>query len=223
MSQSRILVVDDEESIRDFVKIALEFEGYLVEEASTGEQGLQRFQSLRPALVILDWMLPDLEGIEVCRRIRGVSQTPILLLTARTELEDRVLGLDSGADDYLCKPFKMKELQARVRALLRRSGADIGNILTFGEIRLDVSTRAVTRAIQAVDLTAREFELLELFLRNPRRVLTREAVMSQLWGWQDDGSQNALEAHISALRRKLGDAERQLIRTVRGVGYCLGG
>ena len=223
MSQSRILVVDDEESIRDFVRIALEFEGYVVDEACTGEQSLQLFQSSRPALVILDWMLPDLEGIEICRRIRGVSQTPVLLLTARTEVEDRVMGLDSGADDYLCKPFKMKELQARVRALLRRSGADPGNCLSFGEIRLEVSTRAVTRAGQAVNLTAREFELLELFLRNPRRLLTKEALITHLWGWDQDGSQNALEAHISALRSKLADLDRQLIRTVRGVGYCLGG
>jgi len=168
-------------------------------------------------------MLPDLEGIEICRRIRGVSQTPVLLLTARTEVEDRVMGLDSGADDYLCKPFKMKELQARVRALLRRSGADPGNSLSFGEIRLEVSTRAVTRAGQAVNLTAREFELLELFLRNPRRLLTKEALITHLWGWDQDGSQNALEAHISALRSKLADLDRQLIRTVRGVGYCLGG
>lgn len=223
MSQSRILVVDDEESILDFVKMALEFEGYVVDAADTGERGLQLFQESRPALAILDWMLPDIEGVEVCRRIRAVSQVPVLLLTARTELEDRVLGLDSGADDYLCKPFKMKELQARVRALLRRSGAEPGNRLSFGELRMDVSSRVVTIGSEAVELTAREFDLLHLFLQNPRRVLTKSALITHLWGWDQDGSHNALEAHVSALRGKLGDGERQMIRTVRGVGYCLGG
>ena len=223
MSKTRILVVDDEESILDFVTMALEYEGYEVVTAQSGRQALEVYRTAHPALLILDWMLPDLDGLEVCRQVRALSTVPIMMLTARGQLEDKVKGLDSGADDYLPKPFKLQELQARVRALLRRSGADPGNTLSFGEIVAHLGNRTVTREDANVELTAREFELLELFLRNPRHVLTKEQILNQIWGWDYDGNTNVVEVHVSALRSKLGDSERRLIRTVRGTGYSLGG
>ncbi|MBI3964603.1 MAG: response regulator transcription factor, partial [Chloroflexi bacterium] len=152
-----------------------------------------------------------------------ISDVPILMLTAKGELDDKVLGLESGADDYLPKPFKFKELLARVRALLRRAGADQGRTLTFADLVLDRATREVTRAGRSVDLTLREYELLELLLRRPRQIFTREQILNHLWGWEFNGDTNVVEVHVSALRAKLGDQDRRLIRTVRGVGYGLGG
>jgi two-component system response regulator MprA len=223
MSKTMILVVDDEESILDFVTMALKYDGYEVSTATSGREALEAYRTHHPALVILDWMLPDLDGLAVCREIRSVSPVPILMLTARAQLEDKVTGLDSGADDYLCKPFKLQELQARVRALLRRTGVETGNTLTFGDLSMNTATRVVTRAESPVEITAREFDLLEMFLRNPRHVLTKEQILNQLWGWEYEGNANVVEVHVSALRSKLGDNERRIIRTVRGTGYSLGG
>ncbi|CAM9716142.1 unnamed protein product [Phaeothamnion confervicola] len=223
MSKTRILVVDDEESIIDFVTMALEYEGYEVITASNGRAALELYRTERPQLLVLDWMLPDVDGLQVCREVRALSTVPILMLTARCQLEDKVQGLDSGVDDYLAKPFKMAELQARIRALLRRSGVDPGNTLTFGDIVAHLANRTLFKDGAAIEVTAREFELLELFLRNPRHVLTKEQILSQLWGWDYDGATNVVEVHISALRQKLGDTDRKLIRTVRGIGYSLGG
>jgi DNA-binding response OmpR family regulator len=223
MSKPKILVVDDEESIVDFVTMALEHEGYEVVAANNGQQALDSFGRERPAAVILDWMLPDLDGLAVCQKIRQLSPTPVLMLTARGEWEDRVRGLDAGADDYLSKPFKYQELLARLRAILRRTGAPQGQMLHFGELALNCSSRSVTRDQQPVDLTQREFELLEHLMRNARQVVTREQLLTALWGWDYDGNANVVEAHLSSLRAKLQDNERKLIRTVRGAGYILGG
>lgn len=216
--KTRVLVVDDEESIVEFVHMGLTHEGYEVQSAPAGRAGLESFRGFSPHLVVLDVMLPDVDGIEVCRKLRAVSRVPIIMLTASGELDDKVRGLESGADDYLPKPFKFKELLARVRALLRRAGADLGNVLTFGGIALDRSTRAVSRAGRPLELTLREFELLELLMQRPRQVLTREQILSRLWGFDFSGDTNVVEVHVSALRAKLGDRDRTLIRTVRGVG-----
>ncbi len=221
--KSRILVVDDEESIIEFVCMGLQYEGFETATAETGWAALDRFRSFAPHLVILDWMLPDLDGLAVCKRLRATSDVPILMLTAKGELDDKVLGLESGADDYVPKPFKFRELLARVRALLRRTNADPGRTLVFGDLALDRATREVTRAGVPVALTRREFELLELLLGRPRQVFTRDQVLTHLWGWEFEGDTKVVEVHRSALRAKLGDHDRSLIRTVRGVGYALGG
>lgn len=222
-ASSLILVVDDEESILDFVCMGLRYEGFETATAETGRAGLDRFHALAPQLVILDWMLPDLDGLRVCRQLRGVSEVPILMLTAKGDVDDRVVGLESGADDYLPKPFKFRELLARVRALLRRAGFDPGRRLVVGDLALDLATRDVAVAGRPVDLTRREFDLLELLARRPRQVFTRAQVLDHLWGFDFEGETNVVEMHVSSLRAKLGDRERRLIRTVRGVGYALGG
>jgi DNA-binding response OmpR family regulator len=224
-AQARVLVVDDEASIQELVCVGLEYEGFETQSAVSGRAALTQFRSFRPHLVVLDWLLPDLDGIAVCRALRTVSDVPILMLTAKTELEDKVLGLESGADDYLPKPFKFKELLARVRALLRRAGVDHGRKLIFGDLTLDQGTREVRQGDRLVDLTRREYEVLELLLRRPRQVFSRVQLLNQLWGWEfaGDADANVVEVHVSALRAKLGDHERRLIRTVRGVGYALGG
>lgn len=223
MSKTKVLVVDDEESIQDFISMALEHEGYQVILASTGLEALEKFQQERPQLVVLDWMLPDLDGLQVCQRLRQASTVPVLMLTARGEWEDRVKGLDAGADDYLTKPFKYQELLARLRAILRRTGANLGTVMTFGDLSLNCSSRTVTRADRPVELTHREFELLEYLMRNPRQLVTREQLLNHIWGWDYDGNANVVEVHLSSLRAKLQDQDRKLIRTVRGAGYILGG
>lgn len=220
--RTTILIVDDEESILELLDMGLGREGFRVVAARSGTEALEAFRQENPDLVILDWMLPEVDGLEVCRRLRSSSAVPILMLTARGELDDRVLGLETGADDYLPKPFKFKELLARVRALLRRSGSDPGARLSFADVSLDRNERRVTRAGQPVELTLKEFEILELLLRHPRQVLSREQILDRVWGWDYPGGANVVEVHVSALRSKLGDAERRLIRTVRGVGYALG-
>lgn len=223
MSKTRVLVVDDEESILDFICMALEQEGYEVMTAGTGAEALEKFSTERPQLVVLDWMLPDLDGLEVCQRIRQVSDTPVLMLTARAEWEDRVRGLDAGADDYLAKPFKYQELLARLRAILRRVGSGQGKSLHFGDLALDCQTRVLLQGTRQVDLTHREYELLEFLMRHPRQLVTREQLLNRIWGWDYEGNANVVEAHLSSLRSKLGDNDRKLIRTVRGAGYILGG
>jgi DNA-binding response OmpR family regulator len=221
--KARILVVDDEESLLELVTMGLRYEGFDTAVADSGAVALRRFREVDPHLVILDWMLPDRDGLQVCKDLRSTSDVPILMLTARGDLDDKVLGLESGADDYLPKPFKFRELLARVRALLRRAGADQGRYLSFTDLIVDPAARTATHAGRRLDLTRREFELLELFIRRPRHVFTRAQILDHLWGWEFEGDTNVVEVHVSALRAKLGDEGRRLIRTVRGIGYALGG
>lgn len=217
-----ILVVDDEEAIRDSVAYTLEHDQYRAQTAATGAEALEKYRHLHPDLVILDVMLPDTSGLEVCKEMRQLGEAPILFLSARDQLEDMVQGLDTGGDDYLAKPFHFAELMARVRALLRRTHAPKTNLLEFQDIVLDPDTHTVTKGGRPLHLTLREFELLEMFLHKPRQVFTRQQILQQLWGWSDELETNVVEVYVCALRNKLGDDERKLLRTVRGVGYALG-
>jgi DNA-binding response OmpR family regulator len=219
----RILIVEDEESIRDFVEMGLRYEGFAVDLADDGPGGLAAFERQRPELIILDLNLPGLDGLEVCRRVRQRSDVPIIMLTARAEVDERVEGLEAGADDYLPKPFKFKELLARVRAVLRRRTSAAERVMRFGPVSLNRDTREVFCDGQPVTLTPREFELLEVFITHPRQVMTREVLLDRVWGTDYLGDGNLIEVHISALRDKLNDRDRRLIRTVRGVGYALSG
>ncbi|HEY0737042.1 MAG TPA: response regulator transcription factor [Herpetosiphonaceae bacterium] len=219
----RILVVDDEPTITEFLEIGLTYEGYTVETVADGAEAIARARTFQPALVVLDLMLPGIDGLEVCRRLHLESDVAILMLTARGELDDRVSGLEMGADDYLVKPFKFKELLARIRAILRRRRIAVPHVLQLGDLRLDRDSREVSLANTQVHLTPREFDLLELLLLHPRQVLTREAILNRVWGHTYIGDTNVVEAHISALRDKLGDRNRERIQTVRGVGYVLRG
>jgi two-component system response regulator MprA len=223
-----ILVVDDERAVRDSLRRALELEGYRVELAEDGEQALRRLDlEPVPDAVILDVLMPGADGLEVCRTIRAVGNAvPVLMLTARAEIDSRVEGLDAGADDYLPKPFALAELLARLRALLRRSGADesegSADALRFADLELDPGTREVRRGGEPIDLTRTEFSLLELFLRNPRQVLTRSIIFERVWGYDFGPSSNSLDVYIGYLRRKTEAGGRgRLIHTVRGVGYAL--
>ena len=218
---AKVLVVDDEPSLLDAITYSLEHEGYQAIPAATGEQALKRFDEHRPDLVILDVMLPDCSGVEVCRAMRLQGDVPILFLTARDQLEDKVEAFENGADDYLAKPFRYKELVLRVRALLRRV-LKPESALTYGGIILDASTHQVTYYEQPVTLTLREHQLLALLLKRPQHVFTRAQILQTVWGWDAESDSNALEVQISALRAKFGDQERKLIRTIRGVGYSLG-
>jgi DNA-binding response OmpR family regulator len=222
-SAARVLIVDDEPMIVEFVSMGLRFEGYDVEAATDGRSALETAGRWQPDLVILDVMLPELDGLEVCRRVRSQSDVPILMLTARGDVDDRVTGLESGADDYLSKPFQFKELLARTRALLRRRHPDVNRTLRYGDVTLNRDTREVERAGVPIDLALKEFELLELFLAHPRHVFSREVIMNRIWGYDYEGDSNVIDVHIRYLRVKLGDVDRTLIRTVRGVGYSLGG
>jgi DNA-binding response OmpR family regulator len=219
----RVLVVDDEEAILEFVEMGLRYEGFEVELASDGPGALAAFSRRRPDLVILDLNLPGLDGIEVCRRLRRSSDVPIIMLTARGEVDERVEGLEAGADDYLPKPFKFKELLARVRAVLRRRTTLAERVLDFSGLSLNRDTREVFLDGRPVSLTPREFDLLEVFLLHPRQVMTRDQLLDRVWGTEYMGDGNLIEVHVSALRDKLGDQQRRLIRTVRGVGYALSG
>ena len=219
----RILVIEDEESIRDFVEMGLQYEGFEVTLAEDGPGGLAAFELRRPDLIVLDLNLPGMDGLEVCRRVRQRGDVPIIMLTARAEVDERVEGLEAGADDYLPKPFKFKELLARVRAVLRRRTSQAERVLSFGAVTLNRDTREVFHAGQPVSLTPREFDLLEVFMLHPRQVMTREILLDRVWGTDYLGDGNLIEVHVSALREKLADRERRLIRTVRGVGYALSG
>jgi two-component system response regulator MprA len=224
--QKTILVIEDEERILQFLRRGLSYEGYRVETAVNGTDGLQLAQEQSPDLVVLDWMLPELEpgldGLEVCRRLRSTSNLPILMLTAKDSVADRVQGLDAGADDYLVKPFALNELLARVRALIRRSRSDQPEILSFDTLRLDTGTHQAFRIDRAIDLTAKEYELLELFLRHPRQVLTRDQIFDRVWGYDFGGESNIIEVYVRYLRQKSeAKGETRLIHTVRGVGYVL--
>jgi len=227
MRAMSILVVDDERAVRESLQRALELEGYHVELAVAGETALaliaERAQS--PDALILDVLMPGIDGLEVCRRLRGDGNpVPVLMLTARAEVDSRVAGLDAGADDYLPKPFALAELLARLRALLRRAGSDGGaaDVLRFSDLQLDIGTREVWRGDAAIDLTRTEFALLELFLRNPRQVLTRSIIFERVWGYDFGPTSNSLDVYIGYLRRKTeGGGAARLIHTVRGVGYAL--
>ncbi len=218
----KILVIEDEQKIADFLRRGLTYEGFRVEISNDGESGLKAARDNPPDLVVLDVMLPGLDGLEVCRRLRAGGPLPILMLTAKDAVADRVKGLDSGADDYLTKPFAFEELLARVRALLRRVRATDDTVLHFGDLTLNISTREVTRNDRKVDLTTKEFDLLHFFMRHPRQVLTREMIYDRVWGYDFGGESNILEVYIRYLRTKLeaGD-EPRLLQTVRGVGYAL--
>ena len=224
-SHSYIAIVDDDGAIRNSLGRALRMENYDVELFEDGLSALKAIQLRAPEAIILDLQLPDIDGLEVCRRIRRAGDaTPILMLTARDAVNDRVEGLDVGADDYLVKPFDLAELLARLRALLRRRSVADGDdsILRFEDISLNRATREVHRGERKIDLTKIEFELLELFLQNPRQVLTRDQILDLVWGYTFDSGTNSLAVYIGYLRRKLEEGnEGRLIQTVRGVGYAL--
>jgi DNA-binding response OmpR family regulator len=221
----RILVIDDEPKIVDFVRRGLNYEGYTVDVAYDGESGLDQARRQPPDLIILDIMLPGLDGVEVCRRLRASASAhlPILMLTAKDSVPDRVAGLDAGADDYLVKPFAFDELLARIRALLRRRQAHNGTpVLRFADLQMNTATHEVQRGGRDVALTAKEFELLELFMRHPRQVLTRDIIYERVWGYDFGGESNIVEVYIRYLRAKLEAAgEPRLLQTLRGVGYAL--
>lgn len=218
----RILVIEDEKKISDFLRRGLSYEGYKVETAGDGETGLRMARDIVPDLVILDVMLPGLDGFEVARRLRAGGEMPILMLTAKVTVPDRVKGLESGADDYLPKPFAFEELLARVKALLRRHKPPENATIRFADLVLDPGTRQVTRAGQRVDLTTKEFDLLHFFLLHPRQVLSREMLYDRIWGYDYAGESNILEVYIRYLRTKTeAEGGSRLIQTVRGVGYAL--
>jgi two-component system response regulator MprA len=219
----KVLVVDDEPAVRDALRRALTLEGYEVDLAEDGIEGVTAAATRGPDAIVLDLLMPGLDGLEVCRRIReSGDRTPILMLTARDEVRDRVAGLDAGADDYLAKPFALEELNARLRALVRRSVGGDANVFRFADLALDTRTREVLRGERPIDLTRTEFSLLELFLLNPRQVLSRAQIFDRVWGYDFGPSTNALEVYIGYLRRKLeAGGEPRLIQTVRGVGYAL--
>jgi len=222
----KILVVDDEPAVRESLRRALSLEGYDVELAGDGAEALQRIEeglAGDPDAVVLDVLMPQVDGLEVARRMRERgSQTPILMLTARDQVADRVAGLDAGADDYLVKPFALEELFARLRALLRRTDGGSGEVLRFSDLELDPRTREVNRAGEPIELTRTEFAMLELFLLNPRQVLTRSIIFERVWGYDFGYGSNSLDVYIGYLRRKTEAGGRpRLIHTVRGVGYAL--
>jgi two-component system response regulator MprA len=221
---AHLLVVDDEPAVRDALERALRSNGYRVSTATDGVEGLEASAERSPDLVVLDVMMPRLDGLEACRAMRRRGdKTPVLMLTARDAVGDRVEGLDAGADDYLVKPFALEELLARIRALLRRSlPEEDERPLAFGDLRLDPPSREVRRGERRIELTRTEYLLLELFLRNPRRVLTREVIFDRVWGYDFGPTSNALEVYVGYLRRKTeAGGEPRLIHTVRGVGYVL--
>jgi two-component system, OmpR family, response regulator MprA len=220
--KEHILIIEDDEAILRILRRGLSFESYQVDTAVDGQEGLLKARELHPDLIILDWMLPGMDGLEVCRRLRSTGPIPILMLTAKDTIRDRVQGLDAGADDYLVKPFELDELLARIRALLRRTQPERIPVLSFVDLSLDTSSRLATRNGREIQLTAKEYDLLELFLRHPRQVLTREVIFDRVWGYDFGGESNVLDVYIRYLRQKLvvGD-EQQLIHTARGAGYVL--
>lgn len=228
-SASRILIVEDDRSIASVLRRGLAFEGYQVDVADSGTQALESVRERLPDLIVLDLMIPGVDGIEVARRIRAAGEElPILMLTARDEVVDRVAGLDAGADDYMVKPFAFEELLARVRALLRRhlrreeETERSGETLRFEDLTLDPATRFAYRGERRIELTTREYDLLQLLLRHPNQVLPRDTIMERVWGYDFPGESNVLEVYISNLRRHLeAGGERRLLQTVRGAGYVL--
>jgi len=234
----KVLVIDDEINLIEVIKLGLGYEGFQVDSAMDGPQGLAAAQRIDPDIVILDLMLPGMDGLEVCRRLRTNPTTqdvPVLMLTAKDEIQDRVTGLNTGADDYLVKPFDFVELLARIKAILRRQrrmrgseNAADGNesqILQFGDLRLNMATREVTRGGRLIELTATEYNLLHLFMSHPRQVLDRQTILNRVWGYDFLGETNIIEVYVRYLREKIEDSPStpRLIQTVRGVGYVLKG
>jgi len=237
----KVLVIDDEENIIEFIKLGLRYEGFQVESAADGEQGIVAAQRINPELIILDVMMPGIDGIEVCQRLRNNPTTrdiPILMLTAKDEVRDRIIGLDVGADDYLTKPFDFDEMLARIRAILRRqkrasanpndateNGENNGQLLQFADLRLNTATREVTRGGRLIELTATEYNLLHLFMSHPRQVLDRQTILNRVWGYDFLGETNIIEVYVRYLREKIEDSPStpRLIVTVRSVGYVLKG
>jgi two-component system response regulator MprA len=219
----RILIIEDDQAILKILQRGLSYDGYTVDTATEGRSGLMLARDHQPDLVILDWMLPGMDGLEVCHRMRTASgSVPILMLTAKDAVQDRIQGLDAGADDYMVKPFNLDELLARVRALLRRTQPDRVPVLKFADLTLDTGSRQASREGRLVQLTAKEYELLELFMRHPKQVLTREVIFDRVWGYDFGGESNVLEVYIRYLRQKLEEGgEARLIHTVRGVGYVM--
>ena len=221
--KSHILVIEDEDKLAQFIKLELEYEGYEVTVVNDGLGGLGTAREITPDLILLDWMLPGISGIEICRRLRQTGdKVPIILLTAKDEVSDRVTGLDAGADDYIIKPFSIEELLARIRANLRRNQEEDTSSLQFSDLRLDRSSREVYRNNRLIELTAKEFDLLEYLISHPRQVLTRDQILERVWGYDFMGDSNIIEVYVRYLRLKLeANQEPRLIQTVRGVGYVL--
>jgi two-component system response regulator MprA len=218
----RILVIEDDEEILRLMQRALVFDGYKVLLADDGPLGLEVAQKERPALIILDLMLPGMDGMEVCKRLRQFTKSPIMMVTAKDKISERVSGLDAGADDYLVKPFEIEELLARVRALLRRTVEDRPEIISVADLTLDNQTRRASRSSRVIDLTAKEFNLLDLFMRHPNQVLTRDVIFEKVWEYDFGGESNVLDVYIRYLRKKLeAGGEPRLIFTIRGVGYVM--
>lgn len=219
---ARILIIEDDDAILKFLRRGLAYEGYQVDMAADGQSGLALARDNPPDLVVLDLMLPGIDGLEVCRRLRTGGAVPILILTAKDTVSDRIQGLDMGADDYMVKPFNLDELLARIRALLRRAQPSRPQVLRFADLALDTGTRQASRGDRVISLTAKEYELLELFLRHPRQVLTRDLIFDRVWGYDFGGESNIIEVYIRYLRQKLeASDEPRLIHTVRGMGYVL--
>ncbi len=223
MKPARILVVEDEAKLAQFIELELKYEGYEITVANDGVSGLTIARESDPDLILLDWMLPGISGPEICKRLRQTgSKVPIVLLTAKDDISDRVTGLDAGADDYIVKPFSLDELLARVRAHLRRTQEENPDVLQFGDLSLNYATREVFRGDRSIELTAKEFDLLEYLLSHPRQVLTREQILERVWGYDFMGDSNIIEVYIRYLRLKLeAQKEPRLIQTIRGVGYVL--
>ncbi|MDF2924294.1 MAG: DNA-binding response regulator [Paenibacillaceae bacterium] len=227
--REKVIVIDDDEKITSMLRRSLTFEGYDVVSAGDGQEGLRRILEHEPRVIILDVMMPKVDGWEVCRRIRdGGIHTPVLMLTAKDEISDRVKGLDMGADDYLVKPFALEELLARIRVLLRRKGPEAApqasNQIQYEDLLLDMDTREVFRAGHLIELTTKEFDLLHLFMMNPRRVLSRDIIMEKVWGYDYSGESNVMEVYIALLRQKTEEyGGKRIIQTVRGAGYVLRG
>ena len=221
---AHILLIEDEVKLARFVELELGFEGYQVSVANDGLTGLTIARESHPDLILLDWMLPGMTGLEICRRLRTTGdKVPIILLTAKDEVSDRVAGLDAGADDYVVKPFSVEELLARVRARIRRTSEESSeDVLQFEDLKLNRSTREVYRDSRLIDLTAKEFDLLEYLLAHPRQVITRDRILEEVWGYDFMGDSNIIEVYVRYLRLKLeANQEKRLIQTVRSVGYVL--
>lgn len=221
--KAHILVVDDDPRITEMVRRILAYEGYSVALAASGEEALARTLERPPDLIVLDVMLPTFDGLEVARRLRAAGdRTPILMLTARDAVPQRVAGLEAGADDYLVKPFAPEELLARIKAHLRRNQSERNEVLRYADVELDTGTRVAHRGAREIELSPTEYELLALFLRRPRQVLTRDVILDRVWGMDFEGSSNVMEVYVGYLRAKLeADGEARLIHTIRGVGYVM--
>ncbi len=220
---AKILLIEDDTKLAQFIEMELTCEGYQVNMAHNGLDGLTQARQIPPDLVILDWMMPGLTGVEICRRLRSTgSKVPIILVTARDEISDRVAGLDAGADDYVIKPFSIEELLARIRSNLRRTKDEDSDMLEFEDLSLNRRTREILRSGRSIELTVREFELLEYLMVHRQQVMTRDQILEKVWGYDFGGDSNVIEVYVRTLRQKLEvDNSSRLIQTVRGVGYVM--